>query len=774
MSNNINLSPHDFGAKGDGYHDDTNAFKKSIKKALENNSSIELTPGSIYRVTENLHFKKGGTSIRIFSKSTGSQKPLILFDIEKGRALNFEGNKVTETRNLISNVKSTGKFIVPDNTKNIKQNQLCEIMSTKSWYHDPRPPANPPVRWVGYNLGVARGGDKSCIYLSEKFEAPREHIIGRSFTLLDGENKGYSVTVEEFDDENKLAHFSPQLPNEILEGTNYLFPQAFKGELNLVEKVYQDKIELRNILFDGYDVKNDEFGGGKETVTLDFINPISILIENVTFDWKNHSGNRSQFEMIRVKYGNDCIFRNVNIKNASRIGFQIERCFNTTIENCGVESSNNNFLGYGVNVQNSTQTTITNSWFWGCRRGVDFDSVRDFGDAYPSRLGLVDSCTNYGGGTRQEGRKYEAPWYPEGNWEEEKSRNFGFGSHGPADHITYSNNTAINTYRGIFLRGTNERIINNKFIGKMEECIGIWFGGNHTIEGNEYIHPSISGTLENDENYRETSDFTGGDFRKDLPKRFIGIATLNHSAVNYQRGFITVRNNIARGLTDDFFYHQWSAGKYLEDITLENNHIVFWPNDYDKEIHLFNSNHSGVLINFIDKNNSVIVKNGNYYPYRFRNKFTENCTIIPWDIEKRKKIINIDEEISINSSFKVNEKNSNIIDKSIATIGVRPYSSLSKFRCTFRGIINKVRNPGTVIIGLFRGSKCVSSTLTNFSETKTPINISFEYIDEPIDHKDLEYHIIIGNYNNRDEIIVNNTKYTFEGTNTIQFTIEEI
>src|SRR5699024_1566842 len=187
-----------------------------------------------------------------------------------------------------------------------------------------------------------------------------------------------------------------------------------------------------------------------------------------------------------------------------------------------------------------------------------------------------------------ENRKNEAPWYPEGNWDETKSRNFGFGSHGPADHITYSNNTVLNTYRGIFLRGTNERVINNKFIGKMEECIGIWFGGNHTIDGNEYIHPSITGTIDLESNYREVSTFDKNDFRNDLPKRFIGVATLNFSPTIYERGFLHIKNNIANAITEDFFYDQWSGGKFIEDVSIENNNIVYWTIKKNYKKHMLN------------------------------------------------------------------------------------------------------------------------------------------------------------------------------------------
>ena len=762
------------GAVGDGKADDTKPLEQAIQQALRVNGTVILTPGKTYRITKPLSFKGGNKSVKINSNCNGPGKPKILFDIKNGLAMNFSGEVSGSSKNLIYNEKAGSKFISLNDMDDIKPRQLCEMSSTKSWYHDPRPPANPPYTWVGYNIGKLIDGSKDTITLPDKFDPKPEDVPGRHFTILDGKNKGFSATVTEYDGITKKAKFTPEMPNEIVPETSYIFPQAFKGELNVVERTLESKVELRNILFDGYHITNDSNGPPKEVVTVNFFNPISVLIENVDFDWVP-SDKFSQFEMIRVLYGIDCIFRNVTINNARRIGFQIERSYNTLIESCSVSHSNNNFLGYGVNIQNSTHSMIQNSWFWGCRRGVDFDSVRDFDNAYPSRLGTVDSCINYGGGVREPNRPKEAPWYPEGDYEETKARNFGFGSHGPADHMTYSNNTIINTYRGIFLRGTNERVINNKFIGKMEECIGIWFGGNHTIEGNEYIHPSMSGELDFNENYREVLNFDGNNFNVDLPKRFIGIAILNHAPVNYQRGFITVKNNIARGVRKEFFYHQWSAGKYMEDISLEDNHVVIWPEHEDDIVHFVNSNHSGEIRNFLDKNNYINVKTGNFYPYRERNRLTESCTLIPADSNKRVWYQKNNKEIRTTSGFKLAEVPQFNQGVQLGHISVRPYSKMSKFNCNFESSASLSDNEGRIVVALFRGATCITSKIFYSPAKNMPIDISFNFIDKPVMHKKVTYSVRIGIISdNESEVVVNDKSFNLGGTTGTLLTVREL
>src|SRR5699024_9859078 len=192
--------------------------------------------------------------------------------------------------------------------------------------------------WVDFNHGKAKNGSNNSIVLADKFKAKRENVIGRSFTITQGKNRGYSATVTDYDEDKKEAFFTPAFLHNVNEEDAYIFPQAFKGELNFVEKVYNESIELRNMLFDGYHVEDHENSPRKETVKVGFFNPTSVLMENLELEWVNQL-KFSSFQMLRVLYGVNSVFRNVTIINASRMGFQIERSFNTTIENCGVKHS---------------------------------------------------------------------------------------------------------------------------------------------------------------------------------------------------------------------------------------------------------------------------------------------------------------------------------------------------------------------------------------------------------------------------------------------------
>src|SRR5699024_7402028 len=196
--------------------DDTEAIRKAIHTAINENLSLRLEANKVYRITQQLKFSSN-SSVHIFSNASGNNKAQLLFDIKNKLALDFQGIKKGGTKSLTNNVKSSSKFIRPSDMSHIQNGFLCEMISTKSWYHDPRPPANPPVRWVGYNVGQARGCTKNTIILGEELKAPKDHIINRSFTLLSGDNESYSATVIDFNEDTKEATFSPNLKYKIKE-----------------------------------------------------------------------------------------------------------------------------------------------------------------------------------------------------------------------------------------------------------------------------------------------------------------------------------------------------------------------------------------------------------------------------------------------------------------------------------------------------------------------------------------------------------------------------
>jgi hypothetical protein len=755
------------GAVGDGVVDDTSAIEQGIEKALEVSGTLFLESGKTYRLTKPLTFSGGGKSIRITALGAGRAK--FLFDVPKGVGLTFTGAKKGRQHFLAERTQANQKFIQLPSAPELNRGDLCEILSTKSWYHDPRPPAG----WLTFNYERMREGTRTTLTLAENFSPNPQEVVGRSFTLLSGESAGYARTVTSYQPETKEVEFTPPLPTPPSPGDSYIFNQASKGELNVVERVEDNRIELRNILFDAYEVEYTPTP--IEEASVEFIAPITVHLENLELEWTTHP-KFNNFEGLRVIYGSDCHFKNVSAINCRRIGFQLERCVNTLFDFCHVRHSNNNFLGYGINVQNSTEITVRNSWFWGCRRGVDFDSVRDWTSAYPSRLGRVESCTNYGGGVRNEGSaKYAAAWFPESGWAETKARNFGFGSHGPAEYITYINNTILNTYRGIFLRGTNERVINNRFVGTMEECIGTWFGGNISIEGNEYLHSAVLGGPQDGETFGELRFGTGENFSDQLPKRFLGIAVLNHSPTHYQRGQIRVKNNNVNAITDEFIYHEWGRAEYIEDLIVQRNEVTFSPRKAGTPVFLLNSNNSADITRYVDEANLVHAPGGMLQSVKPSHRLDDTCIVRPNDVAERIYQDKHTREIRTDSPYSLDTTPARESGIEVAKVAVHPYSKRSKFEVMFNCTITRSADGGNIIVALFRGKRCIATKLIHCPGENVPVEVMLSHSDVGGYHSKAQYTVRIGpTADNRGEVIVNASPHNPFGSNYTNLVVQEI
>src|SRR5699024_12702282 len=142
---NVNeLYPEDYGAKGDGLQDDTLAIEETINEAIASNSTVFLNSSKTYKITKNIVIKAGNKTVHIRSNGSGNNKARLLFDVKKGIGLDIQGEKVSEEVSLIKNTKATAKHLKISDYNQVLAGQLCEIISTKSWYQDTTPPTDPP------------------------------------------------------------------------------------------------------------------------------------------------------------------------------------------------------------------------------------------------------------------------------------------------------------------------------------------------------------------------------------------------------------------------------------------------------------------------------------------------------------------------------------------------------------------------------------------------------------------------------------------------------
>lgn len=246
---------------------------------------------------------------------------------------------------------------------------------------------------------------------------------------------------------------------------------ARKSELHRVAYVVGNTVFMEDAANDGYTLP-------AETVSLTFYNPVAVNLNNITVRCVLPAAGVDTVSVIGLKiaYAYAPTLVKVNLENAAAAGIQMVSCYSGVISKGHSHGANNFYTGYGVQFVGSANCRVTGRKFWSCRRGVDVSGTHII-----SRHTLIDSNINHGGGVNSEGTPYG--WYEDGSV---GAPQFGFGSHGPADHTVYRGNTISRMRSFINVRGRNELIESNNFIGRsVFGGISVGYGENITIRNNK-------------------------------------------------------------------------------------------------------------------------------------------------------------------------------------------------------------------------------------------------------------------------------------------------
>jgi hypothetical protein len=196
-------------------------------------------------------------------------------------------------------------------------------------------------------------------------------------------------------------------------------------------------------------------------------------------------------------------------------------------------------------------------------------------------MGIVEECQVFGGGSDSAGNLYT----PEGS-----IPNYGMGSHGTADGTVYKNNIIGNVSYGINLRGRNEQILDNKFVGFISQhCIDLSYGMNVVIQGNYYNNQFVEGNTASGSNltYIEDNSFASANIFNTQAKQFIRI---QGGDTAWLWGFTHIKENVCRNLNRYFIYIDSSATSDVKTLIVSNNFARITPNSYSLECALIGRN----------------------------------------------------------------------------------------------------------------------------------------------------------------------------------------
>lgn len=235
----------------------------------------------------------------------------------------------------------------------------------------------------------------------------------------------------------------------------------YKGETHIISEIDGNSITLEKDTFDSYGITST-IEGTTEIVTVKVYNPNEFNIKNVRFTYPENS----EYQGFAINYGKRVRLKNVVNQNSAVVGFGVGTSYNVIFDGCKVIKANKNGTGYGISIGMCTLVIIFNSDFISNRAGVDFTGTT------PSRLGLVEGCTASAPGSDSTGAVLM------------NTIARGFGTHGGAEHIKFTNNKMSGLLNGIVSRGGNITIQGNNFYGKMTRCIAVTYGADVRIFNN--------------------------------------------------------------------------------------------------------------------------------------------------------------------------------------------------------------------------------------------------------------------------------------------------
>ena len=229
-----------------------------------------------------------------------------------------------------------------------------------------------------------------------------------------------------------------------------------KGELHVVHSIAGNVVTLTSQVTDNYDIT------GAETVTVDVYPKKSVIIDGIKIVCNSHIDST----ILSVNHMQNSRLSGLELLNSDTAGLEVGYCYNTNIDYIlvNLDADVVTGLGYGCVISSSAFAKVVNSTFVDCRRGVDFTGI------VPSRFGMVSSCF--------------------ASHRDPSKSTSGFGTHGEAEHILFSNNIIHGTQIGIIARGNNISVNGNTFSGKGLYCVYAPYGNNLSIKNNTVSTPA--------------------------------------------------------------------------------------------------------------------------------------------------------------------------------------------------------------------------------------------------------------------------------------------
>lgn len=438
LDDHVNV--RDFGAKGDGITDDTDAIKNAIIYCASNGKRLKWDSG-VYLISR---IKCGGDNYnydwvadgKVVLKST-AKEPLgpnwiddYFIRLEGGDATPIDYNSTINPGDTSISINSAysvdaGDIIMIHGNRLIQtdnRGQACEgEMHVVTAFDNATKKAE--ISGAFYFFYSASNDYSTTVTASVsggEFSFGNDATLTKQYnqvkvTGVTGANAGISRYITHWDYDTKTAKF------EYAQG-----PFPFKPSVGDVFKITRKaNIYKRKPCY------------GRIVGDFNFERPVT----------QNASPGDLGFRGLVIDGAVDMHIEGIKLIGFSETGIFLESCYRTKIIEPYIEYSNRaydltNGTGYGVEIYNSSYCTVVDMIAFACRRGLDVS-----GTQMVSLYNNIINPTMMGGGTAYDGVKF----FPDGD-----TRNSCCGGHGPSYETTFTGGNSVNLYYAGVIRGLNE------------------------------------------------------------------------------------------------------------------------------------------------------------------------------------------------------------------------------------------------------------------------------------------------------------------------------
>ncbi|HGG2126781.1 TPA: glycosyl hydrolase family 28-related protein [Escherichia coli] len=601
------VNVRDFGAKGDGITDDTDAITNAIIYCASNGKRLKWDSG-VYLISR---IKCGGDNYnydwvadgKVVLKST-AKEPLgpnwiddYFIRLEGGDATPIDYNSTINPGDTSISINSAysvdaGDIIMIHGNRLIQtdnRGQACEgEMHVVTAFDNATKKAE--ISGAFYFFYSASNDYSTTVTASV---SGGEFSFGNDVTLtkqynqvkvtgVTGANAGTSRYITHWDYDTKTAKF------EYAQG-----PFPFKPSVGDVFKITRKaNIYKRKPCY------------GRIVGDFNFERPVT----------QNASPGDLGFRGLVIDGAVDMHIEGIKLIGFSETGIFLESCYRTKIIEPYIEYSNRaydltNGTGYGVEIYNSSYCTVVDMIAFACRRGLDVS-----GTQMVSLYNNIINPTMMGGGTAYDGVKF----FPDGD-----TRNSCCGGHGPSYETTFTGGNSVNLYYAGVIRGLNEVYdgMNARGFSGPAPFFVRYSGGGFTIQNCNYIDGFTEMSLPYNLRYKPVNATQ----RNHRPLVFIETTLAQTDRNSYYKELpVVIKNNTARAVLKGFLRFEVNDGltPLIQNIYFGGNLCMANPETSDsasgqtEAVMVYSSVPGAIIVrNFHDLGGNRIVPVGAGYRY---------------------------------------------------------------------------------------------------------------------------------------------------------------